>query len=362
MAEDASGREPGRELHARVRVHWRRCLRHPLKTALAAAGAFLAYHALHMNHGYWAVITTIIVMQSNLGKSLQASSQRLIGTAIGAAVGAGVFWAGGSNFASLFVAVALTLWICLVAGLRESMRLAGVTVAIVMLMGGEPPLTAGVNRFLDVALGVVIAVFVSLAWPSRAHHELRGSLAQTYVELQELFSAVIACGLHRETDPHAVELQKAAVTARALRNTRLLEDAAREPGTEEYALRSLKESTERIRDHIYGIDYAVRPMAGDTCFHPLEPHLRKLFFSIRQAFEKITAELSGQATTSTPALMENLAGLEDEFMKIRQSGTTLQYGSDELLRFYSLVYRLRQLAQELCFHADLGGGREEAED
>jgi uncharacterized membrane protein YccC len=56
--------------------------------------------------------------------------------------------------------------ICALLGLAEASRLAGVAVAIVMLIGHSGrPWIAALHRFLEVSFGIIIAVLVSvLVW------------------------------------------------------------------------------------------------------------------------------------------------------------------------------------------------------
>lgn len=332
-----------------------------MKTGLAAALALVAYRSLHLPHGYWAVISAIIVMQSNLGSLLQASTYRLLGTAIGAVVGAIMFWAAETNVVSIFFAIAVTLLICTWLKLQDAMRLAGVTVAIVMLIGQEMPLHAGVNRFIDVALGIVSAVVVSLAWPSRARHELRRSLAATYEQLRGLFTLVVAGCLGGDCDHAAIDGAKAESVKRAARNTELLSDVQREPGSHTPLLQSLKESADRLRDHIYGIDYSARRMEQDSVPRQLEPQLGALFAAIEQAFNLIAADLRDQPVPTPTASLDNaLEEVENRFTDLRQTGHMRQYDNDELLRFYSLFYRLRQLTNELIRDTEFANALEHA--
>lgn len=319
----------------------------PLRTALAATLSLLAYQALHMDHGYWAVISAIIVTQSNLGRSLLASTQRLIGTLLGAAIGTAVYWAAGRNAAAFFLAAIVTLSICVLAGLQDSMRLAGVTVAIVMLIGNETAWEAGISRFADVALGVVVAVVVNVVWPSRARDALRRSLASTCTELRELFGLVTACYLEQQCDERMLESARTATSIRSQTNLRLVGDVKREPGTSDWLLVSLAESASRMRDHIYGIDYSARTMVNDEFHRLLEPQLREVVESIEKAFEILTAEMHDNPPSQLPALDEKMESLDSQFTLLRQKGVPIQYSSDELLRFYSLFYRLRHLVSEL---------------
>src|SRR5882724_3143413 len=74
----------------------------PLKTGVAAALATVTFQLLHLPHGYWAVISAVIVMQSNLGRSISAGVNRLLGTAVGALVGTAVLWLAGTHVCGLF--------------------------------------------------------------------------------------------------------------------------------------------------------------------------------------------------------------------------------------------------------------------
>lgn len=65
-------------------------LKHGAKTGLAAALAYYLAHFLRLPESYWAAISAIIVMYSDVSRTMIASGQRLVGTAIGVCVG-GVF-------------------------------------------------------------------------------------------------------------------------------------------------------------------------------------------------------------------------------------------------------------------------------
>src|SRR6185503_2834892 len=65
----------------------RRLLIHAAKTALAAAVCWWLALTLGWHDGYWGSISAIIVLQSNVGATVTASRDRLIGTLIGAALG-----------------------------------------------------------------------------------------------------------------------------------------------------------------------------------------------------------------------------------------------------------------------------------
>ena len=64
-----------------------RLLIHAAKTALAAALCWWLALRLGLHDGYWGSISAIIVLQSNVGSTVNASRDRILGTLIGALLG-----------------------------------------------------------------------------------------------------------------------------------------------------------------------------------------------------------------------------------------------------------------------------------
>jgi uncharacterized membrane protein YgaE (UPF0421/DUF939 family) len=59
-----------------------------MQTAVATVASLLAARAFTLPQAYWASVTTIGITQSSLGAAFAVSSQRFVGAALGAAVGA----------------------------------------------------------------------------------------------------------------------------------------------------------------------------------------------------------------------------------------------------------------------------------
>ena len=142
---------------------------HAVKSAIAGAAALYLAALATLPQGYWAAISALVVMGADVGETFKASRDRLIGTAVGAVTG-GIFAFFGRRHVVWFaVAVCVTALVCEVLDLKQSLRLAGVTVAIIMLTGeSASPLPTIIHRFLEVSLGIVVALSVSVL-PPRAH-------------------------------------------------------------------------------------------------------------------------------------------------------------------------------------------------
>jgi uncharacterized membrane protein YccC len=83
----------------------RRILIDAAKTALAAALCWWLALRFGLRDGYWGSISAIIVLQSNVGATVTASRDRLLGTLIGAAVGFRMFLFGAPPWLNYILAL-----------------------------------------------------------------------------------------------------------------------------------------------------------------------------------------------------------------------------------------------------------------
>jgi len=135
-----------------------------VKTSLSAMLALYLAGLFQLPEPYWAAVSAIIVLQSDLTLLVSASISRLAGTAIGALVGACTVSFLGNTLWSFGLAVLCATMLCAIVGRWETYRFASVTVLIIMLIShqGEPWIVA-LHRFLEVSFGIVVAFLVAVA-------------------------------------------------------------------------------------------------------------------------------------------------------------------------------------------------------
>jgi uncharacterized membrane protein YccC len=150
-----------------LQVEERTSVLHIVRTRLAAVVSQLVAHALHMPEPYWATVTTIVVMQSTLGAAWKVSVKRFAGTALGAFIAGLLATYVGSSVVVFAVAIFGTGLICLALRLdRTAYRFAGITEVIVMLVARERAAwVIATHRFVEVSLGIAVALAVTAAWP-----------------------------------------------------------------------------------------------------------------------------------------------------------------------------------------------------
>lgn len=171
---------------------------HAFRMTAASLATFACAEALGLAQGFWAVITALIVTQSNVGGSLKAALDRFIGSLLGAVYGSTIAFAiphsdGLTRALALVVAVAPLSFL---AAVSAGFRVAPIT-AIIVLLGTTGatlgPLGFAVDRVLEVGLGCAIGLLVSvLVVPARASRsvlETAGGVARLLAEQLETLAS-----------------------------------------------------------------------------------------------------------------------------------------------------------------------------
>src|SRR5213082_644973 len=140
---------------------------HAIRTALAATASVVIARLVKMPEAYWAAIATLVVMQSTLGATLTLSIERIVATAVGASVGALEANYFGSNLVAYAVAIFLVGLLSIAFRLEKTAyRYASITLAIIVLIPRSAPAwIIALHRFLEVSVGIIVALAVVALWP-----------------------------------------------------------------------------------------------------------------------------------------------------------------------------------------------------
>jgi uncharacterized membrane protein YccC len=193
--------------------------------------AFALARVLGLPQAFWAVITALIVTQSNVGGSMQAALDRFLGSLFGAVYGSVIAFAVPYE-SGLLRAVALVAAVAplsFVAALSAGFRVAPITAIIVLLSTTGPnlgPFGFAADRVMEVGLGCAVGLLVSvLIAPARASRLLLASAAQVAELLAQQLDALAPA-----TEQSPVEVSALAVRTRQTlsRLETLVGEAARE--------------------------------------------------------------------------------------------------------------------------------------
>lgn len=328
----------------------RRLLIDAAKTALAAALCWWVAMRLGLRDGYWGSISAIIVLQSNVGATVTASRDRLLGTLIGALLGFS-FSLFGPPLLSYILALVAAVIVCGLLGLRNSSRLAGVTVTIILLVHRDGSRWGlALDRVGEVLLGIVVALAVStFVLPDRARLRLRDGLAQEFLHLGTFFEAILEG--FRGAPAHNLSALREEMEAALSSNDQLLAASRNEPsggpGWSE-ALGMLAQSGQALFETLLALNLAVKDSHEDAYAQQLEPELGRLVADIRTGFHHVAACIHKWRFESGPQgmnLQQDIADLETHMNAVRHTG--MAFSQAEILRAYSVLLHLKQIAQLL---------------
>jgi uncharacterized membrane protein YccC len=142
-------------------------VKHSARTAIAVTVSFMVARLFRLPEAYWAVIATLVVMQSTLGATLIISVERIAATALGALVGAFLATYFTGNVFAFAAAVFVIGIVCIALRMEKTAyRYAGITLAIIVLIPrSNPAWIVALHRFFEVSVGIVVALALAALWP-----------------------------------------------------------------------------------------------------------------------------------------------------------------------------------------------------
>lgn len=129
--------------------------------------------------GLWCAISGIIVLQVLIKESFSAAWIRILGSFLGALTSFVFVIMMGYTMLALAICVFITVTLTSIFKIKQTFRLAGLTAAIIIVVGSlEPsisPLLNASTRFLESFIGTIIAVLITAAfYPLRKKLQLLG--------------------------------------------------------------------------------------------------------------------------------------------------------------------------------------------
>jgi uncharacterized membrane protein YgaE (UPF0421/DUF939 family) len=130
-----------------------------LMSAAAAIIAYLPTKPLGLREGFWASITAIAVVQSELSATQSSARDQFAGAAIGGFVSAIIVTVAGQHLIAYAISIILSMLACWLFNVSSAARLSGSTATIIMLVphqGGAAGMM--ISRIAEVGWGVAIGV------------------------------------------------------------------------------------------------------------------------------------------------------------------------------------------------------------
>lgn len=160
-----------------------------LRTLMSCAISYGAARLAALPEGYWALITTLVVVtQPSLTQAVDTARDQIIGACIGGVAGVLGIVAMLYGAPPLAVFAVALVPLAALSAKRPAFRLACVTlVIVVMIPAGEgSPFERPLHRVLEILIGAASAFVVSAIWPNRALTAAHRSVADTLRSLGQL--------------------------------------------------------------------------------------------------------------------------------------------------------------------------------
>jgi uncharacterized membrane protein YccC len=335
---------------------YRSQLRFSLRMTAAGLLALIVAQSLALPlHGLWVVLTAVVVTQMSVGGSLRATIEYTIGTLGGAVYAAaiGVLFPHAGALAQGGVLALTIAPLAFAAALNPNFRVAPFSAVLVLLLSGqlgEGPIESAFTRFMEVALGGAIAIFISLlVFSQRAHSLGSESAAQILQGMAKGFPELLA-GFTQQRDVNKMRDLQDDLGRSVIAFQGIVAEAKRERLV---ALGSdpdpapLSRTLLRLRHDFVIIGRAATPFPDDIV-QRLEPLLSRLG-------QDISGFLGDSATAlmlrrDAPSLQPAEAALKAYGLAInalRNEGLTRALSNSEVERLFALSFALEQLHNNL---------------
>jgi uncharacterized membrane protein YgaE (UPF0421/DUF939 family) len=182
-------------------IEWKIAIKTGLTASLSLTVALTFNHLLKrpdsLISGLWTVLSSIVVIQAYLESTYNAAWARFLGVFVGSCLG-GIFTSifGASHAFTLGISIFFTIVACSMINLKESFRIACLSVAVVNVLWGLNPNVSpwvfAFFRFIDSCIGIFIAIIIShILWPFQAMKNMRKIFAETLSSMNQTYMLVL---------------------------------------------------------------------------------------------------------------------------------------------------------------------------
>jgi hypothetical protein len=326
------------------------------RVTLAAAGAYAIARALHLLLPLWAVLTSLIVTQMSVGRSLKATRDYMFGTVGGAIYGGAIaVLIPHSGEAELLVLLVLAVApLAFVAAINPSLNAATVTAVIVLLvpaLNHASPLGSAIDRVMEVMVGAFTGLVVSFfVLPSRAHRQIRSGAART-LELIAAALGELLAGLTRGLDDDALHRLQDGIGQALVGLNEIGAEAERERAAHLASgpdTGPLLRTALRLRHDLVMVGRASgAPLPSDLQGRLAAP-LAKVSDAIGIYLRSTAVALRTSAPSApTSPVDDALHDYASEVEALRREGLTRGLPVDVAERFFALCFALEQMRQNL---------------
>lgn len=323
-------------------------VQHGIKTGLAALLSYLLTIWLDLDYGYWAPITTVIVMQNNIAEAFEMSIYRTMGTIMGAVMGVICIVLFPDTLVGNCLGLTLATGLCaFFIGRSSRFRMASITLTIVILASVDQPdrINFGLFRVVEILVGVFAALFVSvLLWPRRAGPILREDLVAQLQSCADKLDILTETFFdHQDPLPNSfLHTLSSQLKSNQLHLQKIQRHESRFYATPIDELSRMVATVDMAVSHLQGMLHSLNGYHGRACAFYIEPQMRELAHEA-----SLTLRWFAHGQGPAPDLTRALEQTEQRLSELRAEGAPRRFELGKVTQFYAFYGALHQLADGL---------------
>ena len=322
-----------------------------IRAAIAAAIAIIIARIFTFSHAYWILMTTIILVQANLGATISKSKQRIFGTILGVLIGimaSIVIKQHIIAMLTILIILAFLMFYTVVFSYALSIFFGAMFVIMVLSITlHQDPWIFVYSRIIDTLIGATIALFVSFCfWPNWARQDFNDALINGIDSCHTFFLDIIQMILNKTQSPNNLK-GKAISTEELLAKTKQrLDDYKHEPGAmfmHEGAVNAILYAQERIHNILLSLQTIAQ---SDTRYHFSKKFTDEVFELIHM-ITQINDQLKN--SIKTRSALPDFSELDKNIYQLRKTAKKSTSGEGALLfrNIFSYAFELKHIAESI---------------
>lgn len=302
--------------------------------------------------GLWCVMASIVVVQAYLGATYKAAWARFLGVLIGSIAGGILVNVLGADALSLGISVFSTIIFCSLLGIKDSFRIAGMSTAVIIVMGGLHPLINpwlfSFYRFIDSCIGIIVGVIVArFVLPQRAIENIQQNVGKTLNLISKLYHMAAnveepSTANKTSTDDLLVQIEGLLLDNRNNKKEADVELFDNASARGNWAL--IIDEVETIFEAVSALNFVhkntLSKIFDDSLAAAVEDVIDKTEISFR-SLEKIMK--NEPAEPAAEALKQSIGHLNEELERFRGTRTTRKFNLEDVESYFVYFYSLKTI-------------------
>ena len=324
---------------------------HGLKTAFAAVLAYAITILLNLEFGYWAVISTVIVMQVYVADSVKMCLYRFSGTMVGAIIGVAVLILTPKSHFFIGLALFVTISICsFLTRYKTRYRMAAITAVIIIMTGTHVDniLTFGLFRVTEICIGIACAFTISvLIFPKRKVDVLKNRLEVQAKACSEKCSILVNAFISKQQN---VEETLVDDLVKSVWENHGILEKIRQHESLIYHKKFNENFSAKISvmsclvEHLRNMVRTLNSMGSDGYDIVMSKELENLAF---ESGKTLVMLIKNESSSVSNNLKDIVTDLDIKLLNLRKEGLTRRFDSKRLVQVFSFYSSLLYFAEDI---------------